>query len=99
MCGFLRQNLRVLLKLKTIHKFGIMQVLLPHLLFFKKDLNKFFCLGKIAVTFEKIINDLDAELRKHKDFLIDLGTKHHHYDVKCEYYKVFSISSKYLKFN
>jgi hypothetical protein len=44
--------------------------------------------GKITTTFHKIINDLDANLSNHKDMLIELGTKHFHYDVKYEYFEV-----------
>jgi hypothetical protein len=43
---------------------------------------------RLLNSFGKIINDLTEDLSNHQDYLIDLGVKHYHYDVKYEYFKV-----------
>ena len=48
---------------------------------------------RLLNSFGKIISDLDEDLHKHQDYLIDLGAKHYHYDVKYEYFEVLQ---KYL---
>ena len=45
---------------------------------------------KLMNTFDKIISELEVDCLKHKDFLINLGTKHYHYDLKYEYFKVIT---------
>lgn len=40
------------------------------------------------VTIDKITKELDADISKHKEFLVELGKKHYHYDVKFDYFKV-----------
>ena len=44
--------------------------------------------ARLVKTFDKLVSDIDADFSKNKEFLIDLGTKHFHYDVKPEYFKV-----------
>jgi hypothetical protein len=43
---------------------------------------------KIISTFGKIIEDIDADLSKSKEMLIELGAKHYHYDVKYDFFRV-----------
>ena len=54
----------------------------------RKDSQVLYHARKLSTTFDKIVNDLDAELNNHKEFLIKLGRKHYHYDVKYEYFQV-----------
>jgi hypothetical protein len=57
----------------------------------RKDSQVLYHARKLSSTFDKIINNLDAELNNNRDFLINLGTKHYHYDVKYEYFQVIYI--------
>ena len=47
--------------------------------------------SRLLNALDKIINQLDADISKNQEFLIDLGVKHFHYDVKYEYFKVILI--------
>ena len=51
---------------------------------------------KLVNTFDKIIKDLETDFIKHKEFLVNLGTKHYHYDLKYEYFKVINCIFIYM---
>ena len=50
--------------------------------------------NKIISVINMMIENLDCNLSKHKEFLHDLGRKHFNYDVKYEYFWVIFLRIK-----